>query len=196
MDRPWKVIAAFIGVFMAGAVFGGLFTLGASARRAPVPRPAQVLPAPDMPRPKVAGPAAPVPVNNLPGGARNSPLTPQLMRQFTRELALSSEQREKILPIVGRAGEDFQRLRDEENRRRQENVADVARVNERMYVDVAAVLTPEQRTKLQQMRERFEERLRADRQKRVDAEAAFKAAQKDAKDAQKSPATRPADGAK
>ncbi len=181
---------------MAGAVFGGLFTIGASARRGPVQRPAQVMPVPDAPRPKVAGPAAPLPAAIVPGGAKNSPLTPQLMRQFTRELALSAEQREKVLPIVGRAGEDFQRLRDEENRRRQDNVADVARVNERMYVDVAAVLTPEQRTKLQQMRERFEERVRADRQKRVDAEAAFKAAQKDAKDGQKTPATKPADGAK
>lgn len=191
MDRPWKVIAAFVGVFMAGAVFGGLFTLGASARRGPPPRAVPPLPAGDVSRPKAAGPVATVP--SAPVATKSSPLTPQLMRQFTRELALTVEQREKILPIVGRAGEDFQRLRDEENRRRLDNVADVARVNERMYVDVGAVLTQEQRTKLQQMRERFEDRVRADRQKRADAEAAFKAAQKEA---QKAPVSKAAEGGK
>jgi hypothetical protein len=173
MDRPWKVVTAFIGVFIAGAVFGGLFTIGASARRMQLQRPVQPLPAAEGAQTKVAGPAAPATVS-----PRTSPLTPQLMRQFTRELGLTAEQREKILPIVGRAGEDFQRLRDEETRRRQENVADVARVNERMYVDVSGVLTPEQRTKLQEMRQRFEDRVQADRQRRAEKEAEFRAAQK------------------
>ena len=175
MDRPWKVVAAFIGVFIAGAVFGGLFTIGASARRIQVQRPVQALPPAEATRTKVAGPSAPSVVQ-----ARTSPLTPQLMRQFTRELGLTAEQREKILPIVGRAGEDFQRLRDEETRRRQENVADVSRVNERMYADVSGILAPEQRTKLQEMRQRFEDRVQADKQRRAEKEAELRAAQKTA----------------
>ncbi len=33
MDKPWKVVCAFVLVFMAGAIFGGVFTVGFSARR-------------------------------------------------------------------------------------------------------------------------------------------------------------------
>lgn len=173
MDRPGKVIAAFIGVFIAGAVFGGLFTLGASARRLQT-KPVQVLPHADAPRPKVAGPT----IAALPPQPKLSPLTPQLLRQFTKGLNLTAEQREKLQPIVGRAGEDLQRLRDEELRRRQDNVSDVSRVNERMYADVSGILTPEQRVKLQEMRQRFEDRVKADKQKRVEAAAAADAAYK------------------
>ena len=39
MDRPWKVILAFVGVFIAGAVFGGFFTLRSAARVVEVARP-------------------------------------------------------------------------------------------------------------------------------------------------------------
>ena len=28
MNKPWKVILAFLGVFLAGAVFGGFLSLG------------------------------------------------------------------------------------------------------------------------------------------------------------------------
>lgn len=169
MDKPVKVIVAFIGVFIAGAIFGGVFTFRASARRQPPPqRPLTHLP-PEGVRAQVAGPQ----VMAQPGAAaRTNPITPQLMRNFTKSLSLSPEQREKLQPIVSRAGEDFQRLREEEARRRQENLADVARVNERMYVDVSGLLTSDQRVQLQEMRQRIEDRMQAERQRRAEAAAA------------------------
>lgn len=165
MQNSWKVILAFVGVFIAGAVFGGVFTMRASGRwlhtppRATSPgRPVTPLPPGGQFRPQVAGP-------NAPAQMRSNAITPALMRGFTKRLTLTAEQKEKIRPIVGRAGEDFQRLR-------QENLTDVARVTERMYADVSAVLSPEQREELQAMRQRVESRLQAERQKRIEASAA------------------------
>lgn len=188
MEKPWKVIAAFLGVFVAGAVFGGLFSARAAKRPVvmnppPQQAPHAVVPLPpgDHPKKGVAGPLAPVPG---PGQApRGNQITPELMRKFTRSLKLTPAQREKVQPIVGRAGEDLQRLRDEgvrrqqeENRRRQEHLEDVARVTERMYVDVSNLLTPEQREKLQQHRQELEDKFEADRKKRLEAAAELNAA--------------------
>jgi Spy/CpxP family protein refolding chaperone len=146
-------------------------------------RPIATLPPSDTPRPKVAGPA----VQSHLAQPKPSPLTPKLLQQFSKGLGLTAAQREKIHPIVGRAGEDLQRLRDEELRRRQDNVADVSRVNERMYADVSGVLTPEQRVKLQDMRQRFEDRVKADKLKRAEAAAAADAAYKASLKADKAP---------
>jgi hypothetical protein len=169
MDVPWKVLLAFVSVFIAGAVFGGVFTLGVSARRNPPRQPpgpdrglAQ-FPAVTQPKSEVAGPQAPrsgvVP-------PRTNPITPVLMNQFTRKLSgLSGTQRDSLRRILGRAGEDYHRLR-------QENVADVTRVTERMYADVSGVLTLEQRSDLEAMRKQVEEKLQAERRKRADAAAA------------------------
>jgi hypothetical protein len=120
------------------------------------------MPSPAATRPQVAGPQLATPPGPV---TKSNPITPQLMRQFNRSLNLSADQKEKIQPIVSRAGEDFQRLREE-------NLADVTRVNERMYADVSAVLTMEQRVELQAMRQRFEDRIQAERQKRAEAAAA------------------------
>ncbi len=83
MEKPWKVISAFIGVFIAGAIFGGFFTMRASSGRriqAPPPPPAgdrAVVPLPpdNQPRPQVAGPQAPVAAPT-----RANAITPTLMR--------------------------------------------------------------------------------------------------------------------
>lgn len=180
MEKPWKVVAAFIGVFIAGAVFGGFFTLRNPARRAQAipPRPPVQMSPGEQPRTQVAGPqVAAHPGPTLPPKANQ--ITPQIMRQLTKSLKLTLAEREKIQPIVGRAGEDFQRLREEETRRReedvrrrQENLADVARANERMYVDVSNALTDEKRVALQKMRERVEAKFQAERKKRAEAAAA------------------------
>jgi hypothetical protein len=168
MNVPWKVLLAFVGVFIAGAVFGGVFTMGVSARRfaprqmGPVDRPLTQLPPATQPRPQVAGPQLP----NQPAPPRGNPITPQLMNQFTRRLpSLTGQQKETLRTILGRAGEDFHRLR-------QENLADVTRVTERMYADVSAILSIEQRAELEKMRKQLEERLQADKKKRADAAAA------------------------
>jgi hypothetical protein len=171
MHVPWKVILAFVGVFIAGAVFGGVFTLGVAARRIPSgPRqPSQAekslaqFPAVTQPKVEVAGPQAPKVAATPP---RTNPITPVLMNQFTRKLSgLSAPQKDSLRKILGRAGEDYHRLR-------QENFADVARVTERMYADVSGVLTLEQRSELENMRKQVEEKLQAERKRRADAAAA------------------------
>lgn len=171
MDVPWKVILAFVGVFIAGAIFGGVFTIGVSARRfangprypQPVERPVtQLPPAKQPPQVLVAGPHAP---NQPIVQTRGNPITPALMTQFTRRLNPTTEQKEELRKILGRAGEDFHRLR-------QENFADVARVTERMYADVSGVLTLEQRSELEKMRKQLEEKMQESSRKRAEAAAA------------------------
>lgn len=147
MDRSWKVIFAFVAVFMAGAVFGGLFTLRASGKR--------------LSGPSFAGGKARVEKRSAGAPAAGSPaggIAPAMMRQFTHRLNLTPEQRDKVGPILGRAADDWQRLR-------RENVESTNRVNERMYADVAAVLTPEQRVELETMRRQMRERIRHVREK-------------------------------
>ena len=171
MDVPWKVILAFVGIFIAGAVFGGVFTMGVSARRfantprvpAAVERPIAQFPAVTPPKTEVAGPLAP---KSGPAQLRSNPITPVLMNQFMRKLSgLTDPQKESLRKTLGRAGEDLHRLR-------QENFSDVARVTERMYADVSAVLTIEQRAELETMRKQMEERLQADGKRRKEAAAA------------------------
>lgn len=187
MDVPWKVIFAFIGVFVAGAIFGGVFTIGVSARRQTTqPRAAQWIDrSPGHLPPAGVVPPAPGGTTVAPQPApRPNPITVQLMTQFTRRLSPTPEQRDELRKILGRAGEDLQRLR-------QENLADVTRVTERMYADIAGVLTLEQRSELEKMRRQFEERVQVDRKKREEAAAAEKAE----KAGKTGPAVRPSPGA-
>jgi hypothetical protein len=165
MEKPWKVIAAFILVFIAGAVFGGVFTVGFSARRSP----GATKTSPPAKAPVASGAATPAKPKAEGQGAgvlaRTNSLTPAVLRQFAQRLELSAEQKERIGPIVSRASEDLVRLR-------QENLVDTARVTERMYTDVAAALTPTQRTELATMTRQMEERVMAERRKRAEAAAA------------------------
>ncbi|MSU51464.1 MAG: hypothetical protein EXS37_20650, partial [Opitutus sp.] len=78
------------------------------------------------------------------------------MNQLTKRVSPTPSQREKIRPIVSRASEDTQRLQ-------REHLQDTARVSERMYEDVAALLTPEQRTQLEKMRQEVRERVRKEK---------------------------------
>ncbi len=143
MDRPWKVILAFVGVFIAGAIFGGVFTLRSTDGM-----------------PERAGKAAKQ-AGKEPGGR----IYPQLMRQFTQRLNPTAEQQKAITPIVARAAEDLQRMQ-------REHLADTTRTTERMYEDVAAVLTPAQRSKLDKMRQEMRERVRREKEKRGEPGAA------------------------
>ncbi|MBI5690965.1 MAG: hypothetical protein HZC55_12825 [Verrucomicrobia bacterium] len=164
MDRPWKVIAAFVGVFIAGAVFGGFFTLRSAGRWF----------APE--RPKGAVKAAPGSGQAAGNATILSRSAQQVMRSLNPRLNLTAEQQKAIRPIVSRATEDLQRMQ-------REHLADVTRTTERMYADLAPVLTVEQRTRLQQMREEMFERAVREREKRGEASpvAAKKVAEKDPK---------------
>jgi hypothetical protein len=191
MDRPWKVIFAFVGVFIAGAIFGGVFTRGVAVRRnvnATPQRPVVQLPATNQPQPQVAGPQNPG--QNAPA-VRFSPITPHLMRRLTQKLNLTPEQQKKIKPVVSRAGEDLDRIRQENGRRNLESIADTRRTTERMYADVSEILTIEQRVELEQMRKQEHERAQAERQKRIEAAQAASAALEAANKAATPPSTRP-----
>jgi Spy/CpxP family protein refolding chaperone len=175
MDKPWKVITAFIGVFVAGAIFGGVFTVGLGKRvraevvkahqSAPAPTPAVTTPATTTPPtakdrdhfPKKS-PVANAGAANPPANARG--FTPGIMRQLTKRLNPTPEQRKAIQQIVTRADEDWQRSG-------REHIAEVERVTVRMYEDVSALLSPEQRVQLEKMRQETLEKARQERMKRM-----------------------------
>ena len=203
MDKPWKVIFAFVGVFVAGAVFGGFFTLRSSrgrleqeleavrlAAQTPVnvsvpvvtqttspavPVPEQSKPLPEPPKPVAVAAAAPAPSSGPGISPPRPPISGMLMRQFAQRLNLTNPQREKVRPILGRWGDDFQHLRQENDRQQLQYLADSVRLSERMYGDVNALLTAEQRVELEKMRRESEERVERERQKRIEAQSKNKA---------------------
>ncbi len=152
MDKPWKVILAFIGVFIAGAVFGGLFTLRASGKRL-------------HEQPSKAADAHPSKSSTQPAASPGQPKAPAqsgisiaLMRQFTQHLKLTNAQKDKVRPLVNRYADDLNRLRKRASELNRENAENTARIFERMYEDVAAWLRPEQRTQLDEMRRQMQEK--------------------------------------
>lgn len=149
MEKPWKVVFAFVAVFIAGAVFGGLFTLRASGGRRP---PGSGFVGFDRP----GGP-------NGPGGngwqkqggqfQGMGAIGPGMLGQLSRNLKLTDDQKEKIRPVVLKAAEDIQRLT-------RENVQNTTKIVERMHLDIATWLTPKQRDALEDMKLQMRERVR------------------------------------
>jgi hypothetical protein len=140
MDKPWKVVFAFLGVFVAGAVFGGLLALrvdrtvserrlkeqaAAQAAAAAVKTPGQ---------PVQAQPTPPLPVPQAVQSA-------QLMRRVTNQLNLTPAQRALVTPLIQRAVQDFWRQQQNYSR---EN----AFLLQRLKQDIAKELTPEQQSRL------------------------------------------------
>ena len=122
MDKPWKVILAFTGIFLAGILVGSLVTLrwgkGVAQRQ--------------------------------PMGDQFGPLMEQ---RLATQLDLTAEQQVKIKPIVDQAAEELHQLR----RTTQQTSAAVL---VRMHGEIAALLTPAQKIKLDEVvakqRERWE----------------------------------------
>jgi hypothetical protein len=173
MDKPWTVILSFVGVFVAGAVFGGLFTLRFERPVAPAPIAVQetkpAVTQPVVTTPPAAGASAPgaqagTTTAAAPAPAQPRGIAPALMRQFTQRLSPTPDQTRKIRLFVSRASDDLQRLQ-------REHLQDTTRVTERMYEDVAAILSPEQRTQLEKMRQEMLERVRKEREKRGEIQA-------------------------
>lgn len=81
MDKTWKVVLAFIGIFAAGAIAGGLVTLRMLNNFGP----------PRFGSPEQFG--------------------PQLMKRFTSKLELTAEQQGKIRPLITQAGEELHQMR-------------------------------------------------------------------------------------
>jgi hypothetical protein len=168
MANPWKVIFAFVGVFVAGAVFGGFFTARTAEKRWAEQQ--QQQPA----TPAVAAvttstaPAtlATAPARQGNGGNRALPptmITPVMLQRLSVTLKLTDEQLEKIRPIVARADEDMLWLR-------RENFRNTNRVLERMHTEIGTLLTPEQRNDLEVWKRTMQEKLqRAEKERRNEA---------------------------
>lgn len=86
MNKPWKVVLAFLGVFVAGAVFGGFLSLRVSRQFGLGP--------------KDEHHASPM-----------DQFVPLILRRYSSRLDLTPEQTEKIRPIVKAAGDELRRLR-------------------------------------------------------------------------------------
>jgi hypothetical protein len=197
MDKPWKVIAAFIGVFIAGAVFGGFFALGFGAHLSASPASATTVttaPASEpvtapaaattsVPAEQKAAAAPTVTASTAPAATPapkaqpprppllQVPFTwqePQLMRRYADRLDLTAEQKNKINPVIQRALEDYRRL--QQNQFRETSI-----IVQRMQADIRKELTPDQITELDKMEQRQREimekaeaRQKAEQQKKVD----------------------------
>ena len=161
MEKPWKVILAFIGVFAAGAIFGGVFTIGVDKKFH-----ADVMKAMQQQGAKIQARAQALPKTGAPTANATTPaptgrgMTPMVMRQLTQRLSPTPDQQKAIRTIVLRANDDWQRLG-------RDHIAEVERVTVRMYEDISALLSPEQRTQLEKMRQDTLEKARLERLKRM-----------------------------
>ncbi len=85
MSRNWKIILAFLGVFVAGAVFGGFASLRYVRQKFEQAR--------------------------LRTPASLEQFSPQIMKRFSNRLDLTAAQKEKLRPIIRQAGEELRKLR-------------------------------------------------------------------------------------
>lgn len=161
MEKPWKVIVAFVGVFVAGSVFGGLLALrlnqrdlaprfppaALTPRPVPAPAPGQPPLAPGQPQanPQVPRLTAALPQMQLPPGMAVQ--APQLMRRYVERLDLTAEQKERINPLILRAAADLRR-------QQQTNFRETGIILQHLQEDLGKQLTPAQRGRLDEMAER------------------------------------------
>lgn len=132
MNRTVKLSFFCAGIFACGVVAGGLGV-----------------------RKCIKPPAPPAKENSQEG------FGPQQLRRFTTELGLTEPQKEALLPILEKTGEELRQLRRESFRQ-------TSSVIEAMEASVAELLTPAQREKLvvlqteqrARMKARMEERNR------------------------------------
>ncbi len=137
MEKPWKVILAFVGVFIAGAVFGGFFALRIGHQM--VPRAGK----------RVVPPQVPM-----------VPQAVQILRRFADQLDLTDAQREKIAPIVNTAEEEISKVR-------RSTLEQTAVILRRVQQEFRGELTPEQRRRLDRMEQKQREFMRQERQNRA-----------------------------
>lgn len=136
MAKTWQVVLATIAIFVAGLVTGGATALGVVKWISRHPHgnwagnPFMMGGRPDQPK----------------------PFGPQLMRSFENQLDLTEDQRAKIGPIVKRTVAQL-------GRERHEVQLTSALAIEKMQDEIAEILTPEQRTKFDELIARQRARL-------------------------------------
>jgi hypothetical protein len=183
MDKPWKVVCAFLGVFIAGAVFGGFFSLGIGRKiwEMEAPPPAKLA----VPQPQaLAQPTPPQPPKGQPTPPLSVPQTVlaaqlQLMRQVANQANLTPAQKALVLPIVQRTLEDFWHQQQNFSR-------EYGYLVQRMRREIAKELTPEQQTRVDNL---WSKKLETFRKRQVEAQAqARDQAQTQSKPAEGTPA--------
>lgn len=171
MNQKAKVISAFAGVFTAGAVCGGFFTLGAVNRQ----QAATVAVATPAGTPPVTVTTATPPADTTTDGKAPAPrsqpvvrnISPSLMRTYARRLNLTDQQRATIQPVIASAEDELRRLRTQ-------NLQETTRVMNRMYTDISQTLTEEQRTELDGLKRSLQERMEEERRKMKEENGAKK----------------------
>lgn len=151
MQTPWKVILAFVGVFIAGAVFGGLLALRVG-REIIRNRPAVIAPSLGRGDRPMGGEAGGPALANSPAGPQ-AVQRAMLMRRLAGQLDLSPAQRERVGPVITRGLQDFWR---EQQRFSRENVI----LLQRLKQDIGRELTPDQQKRLDEMWQKQSEILR------------------------------------
>jgi hypothetical protein len=162
MGRTWQIIAATIGIFIAGLVTGGAVTLRTvhllHGRRIQAEAEGRVRDNP--PSTAIPGGALPAAAPSTVEAAPTSPqrryvppFGPNPMRRLVlNRLDLSDAQRKEIGLILGRANQELGRLRNEA-------IRSTGEVNERMRSEITAILTPEQKGKFEILIEQSRARL-------------------------------------
>ncbi len=125
MDKAWKVVLAFVVIFMAGAGTGSLIALRYAKAFLPQPR----------------QPGAVVQQFGI-----------MQMQNLAERLDLTDAQREKIKPIVQKSATDLRRLSSDSQRETRDILTS-------MHNQVAALLTPDQVKKFDQMRQQIQRRM-------------------------------------
>ena len=146
MKQSWKIVVAFLVVFLAGGAIGSVFSLRYAKTQVQALQ--QFQPAP-------LGPQEPPGQPGQPGGRRGQRGQPQpqpenfgvqVMNRWLRsnQLDLTPEQRQQIRPIVNDTQESLRRLH-------RDDLHNGEIIIEKMQDQVAAVLTPAQRAKFDNM---------------------------------------------
>jgi hypothetical protein len=144
MNNNWKVVLAFIAVFILGTIFGGGFALRISKAVAP----------PERPQKRI--------VERLPqvrGEGVQPPLATQLLRRFAENLELTNEQRDKVKPLVQAAETKIMEIR-------QDSLEETESILRKLQEDFRAELTADQRRKLNRMQQRQNEMVTEERRRR------------------------------
>jgi hypothetical protein len=186
MDKPWKVILAFLGVFVAGAIFGGFFSLG-------IGRKIWEIEAPVMTAKVAVPPAKPPGADGTKEKERKSSQfmpqsvqSAQMMRRVTNQLGLSAEQKASIAPIIQRSLQDIWR--------QQQNLyRETTYITQRMKEDIAKELTAEQQKQLDELWTKALDQFRK-RQAEAQAQAKAEAQQKRANASSGNPADKSESG--
>ncbi len=74
------------------------------------------------------------------------------LQKLTTELKLTSEQQEKLKPILERQSQDWMKLNEEKSLTAEQKHAKMQEIQEKYEPEISGVLTPEQREKWQTMK--------------------------------------------